>query len=803
MAEHLLGKRQAGFAPAAPAPPRIAPPHGVDLLAVQRKALNAHTTRPLQVQRLVAGPVLRATELHAQETARVEEQRQAVERQAEGVVLPEGAVATALQRQAERSVPLAAPTRPSSPADWVTVMRDRAGGVEGRGLTAREHADFLSLQRQVAGQLIQGYRTDRSPERTSTYAEHLVALQRHPISAPVSRAVLGTLPPGERMGLQRAVDQALQREREQQAQDEAALHLHALQRQLAELDAEATQPVFQRIQARRGAGNPLPEAIQRHLEQGLNHDLSRVRIHDDAEADLLAKGVNATAFTTGTDIFFRSGQFNPNTQSGLELLAHEVTHTVQQAQGRVGAGVDPDAGLEAEARTMGARLASGATKVGGKLPAPTLAPRGAGGGFLVQRKVAPGKSAFKIGEVEFWKALPGAMFDGAKQSLVDIWELIRNLPVITRQLPELTRKAVAWLRTMDTVQEWKAVVQSLGMAALTAGENWLKKAAGEQGRSVGFFVGKLIGDMALGKGAGAAVRAVKGGGGIVKMFEDFTRRVNEALARMNRGRGGQPALAMAGDGHVSLPAPNRTAATSHTAGRTGGGLAAVPDPRDLAVQKLLGRVPANFAKVRDLIGRPFDATKLPKADYYTKRVGGTLVIVRKVGDDRRFTPLTIDANGRVQVNVVERLSNPTAMKKNFQTKWGALPKGHWIHHLIPDTLIRNHPVGQALQKLGYDLDRGSNLLNLPGKDVFDANVDLLGHWTDHPKYTKYVQGQLDALKRKYGPLDRLTPQKGQQLLKDMEVLEEDLREKLGNDFFEKRPDGSLAAVPDAEGEVQA
>ncbi|WP_291431881.1 DUF4157 domain-containing protein [Deinococcus sp.] len=170
--------------------------------------------------------------------------------------------------------------------------------------------------------------------------------------------VLGMVPPSERLPLQRATDEALQRQR---AQEQAALNfgtLTSLQRQMAELDAEATQPVLQRIQARRGAGNPLPEAIQRHLEGGLNYDLSRVRIHDDAEADKLAKGVNAVAFTTGTDIFFQAGQFNPNTQSGLELLAHEVTHTVQQSQGRVGTGIDPDAGLEAEARSVGKRLAA-------------------------------------------------------------------------------------------------------------------------------------------------------------------------------------------------------------------------------------------------------------------------------------------------------------------------------------------------------------------------------------------------------------------------------------------------------------
>ncbi|WP_233218689.1 eCIS core domain-containing protein [Deinococcus arcticus] len=166
------------------------------------------------------------------------------------------------------------------------------------------------------------------------------------------------------------------------------LRAAALQRQLAELNAEATQPVFQRIQARRGAGNPLPEAIQRHLEQGLNHDLSRVRIHDDPEAHQLAKGVNALAFTTGSDIFFQAGQFNLNSQSGLELLAHEVTHTVQQSQGKVGPGIDPDAGLEAEARQMGHRLARGplASPDRGLRPVATPAARGTG---ALQRRAAP------------------------------------------------------------------------------------------------------------------------------------------------------------------------------------------------------------------------------------------------------------------------------------------------------------------------------------------------------------------------------------------------------------------------------
>ncbi len=240
--------------------------------------------------------------------------------------LPAAAVEEALQRQRERAAPPPVIRQPQTPADWVTVMRQQALQAEGRRMQPQEANYFTALQRQVAQQLAQNFRTDRQPalQRYAEYAGHLATLQRHPISGRVAGAVMNMIPQGERPALQRAVDEVLQREATVRQQDEKALQLHSLQRQLVELDHEAAQPVFGRIQARRGAGNPLPEAVRRHLEQGLNHDLSRVRIHDDAEANKLAKSVNAVAFTTGTDIFFRSGRFNPNTQSGLESEARAM-----------------------------------------------------------------------------------------------------------------------------------------------------------------------------------------------------------------------------------------------------------------------------------------------------------------------------------------------------------------------------------------------------------------------------------------------------------------------------------------------
>ncbi|MFC6659878.1 DUF4157 domain-containing protein [Deinococcus multiflagellatus] len=190
---------------------------------------------------------------------------------------------------------------------------------------------------------------------------------------------------------------AVQRVQAQDAALQRAVTAHALQGQhaartheLAELQgqqaAQHLQTVTQRVQARQGGGEPLPAAVQRHLEAGLNADLSRVRVHTDSEAAKLASSLQATAFTTGTDIYFAANQYNPHSTSGLELLAHEATHVVQQTQGRVQPGLDPDAGKEQEAQQMGKRLAVMDGPGGaGAGPAPHPAAQAATG--TVQRQI--------------------------------------------------------------------------------------------------------------------------------------------------------------------------------------------------------------------------------------------------------------------------------------------------------------------------------------------------------------------------------------------------------------------------------
>jgi Domain of unknown function (DUF4157) len=80
----------------------------------------------------------------------------------------------------------------------------------------------------------------------------------------------------------------------------------------------------------RRAAQPLEASTRSLLEPRFGHDFSQVRVHADAEADRLARGYDASAFAVGQDVYFRDGHYDPNSASGLHLLAHELTHTIQQ-----------------------------------------------------------------------------------------------------------------------------------------------------------------------------------------------------------------------------------------------------------------------------------------------------------------------------------------------------------------------------------------------------------------------------------------------------------------------------------------
>lgn len=124
--------------------------------------------------------------------------------------------------------------------------------------------------------------------------------------------------------------------------------------------AHSPQPVQRQEDASNNTG--MPGAVKSQMEGAFNTDFSDVKVHTESAQ---AKSIGALAYTQGTDVHFAPGQFKPETSSGQQLIGHELTHVVQQREGKVqanteigGMPVNNDPGLEAEADSMGSKAAS-------------------------------------------------------------------------------------------------------------------------------------------------------------------------------------------------------------------------------------------------------------------------------------------------------------------------------------------------------------------------------------------------------------------------------------------------------------
>jgi hypothetical protein len=92
--------------------------------------------------------------------------------------------------------------------------------------------------------------------------------------------------------------------------------------------ADAAPPIINSVVSE--SGQPLDTATRSFMESRFGHDFSGVRIHTDARASESAREVNALAYTVGRNVVFGAGQYAPQTEAGRHLLAHELTHVLQQ-----------------------------------------------------------------------------------------------------------------------------------------------------------------------------------------------------------------------------------------------------------------------------------------------------------------------------------------------------------------------------------------------------------------------------------------------------------------------------------------
>ena len=150
------------------------------------------------------------------------------------------------------------------------------------------------------------------------------------------------------------------------------------------LAEEEHSPVLDVVSS--GGGQPLEEPVRADMEGRLGHSFSDVRVHTGDAAHDSATSVNAHAYTVGSNIVFQRDKYDPGSDAGRTMLAHELTHVVQQRSGPVdgtatGTGVrvsDPSDRFEREAAATAERAMS--------IPAvPATAQRSAGDAAVVQR----------------------------------------------------------------------------------------------------------------------------------------------------------------------------------------------------------------------------------------------------------------------------------------------------------------------------------------------------------------------------------------------------------------------------------
>ncbi|WP_445456148.1 eCIS core domain-containing protein [Flavobacterium sp. HNIBRBA15423] len=96
---------------------------------------------------------------------------------------------------------------------------------------------------------------------------------------------------------------------------------------------QASSHIESQINSSRGGGSSLDSQTKSFMENRFGVDFSDVKIHTGSQAVQMSRELNAQAFTVGNDIYFNEGKYSPNSDSGKHLLAHELTHTVQQSGG--------------------------------------------------------------------------------------------------------------------------------------------------------------------------------------------------------------------------------------------------------------------------------------------------------------------------------------------------------------------------------------------------------------------------------------------------------------------------------------
>ena len=166
--------------------------------------------------------------------------------------------------------------------------------------------------------------------------KEISSIQRESLATPLEDEKLGTAE--QRMEEDKLVQQNQEIQKREQPEEEEMISMMEAPKEEEEMvqakgeagPKTASPGLSQQLKAKAGKGKNLPENTRMEMESSFGTDFSGIHIHTDQVAVHMNKELRSQAFTYGRDIYFNSGKYNPDTSYGKHLLAHELTHTIQQ-----------------------------------------------------------------------------------------------------------------------------------------------------------------------------------------------------------------------------------------------------------------------------------------------------------------------------------------------------------------------------------------------------------------------------------------------------------------------------------------
>ncbi|MGB9180925.1 MAG: DUF4157 domain-containing protein [Pyrinomonadaceae bacterium] len=252
----------------------------------------------------------------------------------------------------------------------------------------------------------QGRREERGQSRTQSTSGHLE-------QSPQDRLL--TL---QRTAGNSAVNQWLQEKASGDSSSESPVQQKAGERAAASTENANALPSVVQSAVNGGGGSPLDPQTSAQMESRFGYDLSEVRVHTDEHAAESALMIGARAYTVGRDIVFGAGEYAPKTDEGQRLMAHEITHVVQQETGAVPAasGIrQPNDAYEQMADQQSAHVAQRAP-LAESSPATGPAPLPARASQTVQRTILGGIIGGVLGAIG--GAVVGALTGGIAGAII-------------------------------------------------------------------------------------------------------------------------------------------------------------------------------------------------------------------------------------------------------------------------------------------------------------------------------------------------------------------------------------------------